>query len=70
MANQDLETAWRSLLAGEKIAALRTSRRIFRRIPAERRCKNCSAPFTGAGGVLMRLHGRRPYKRNPRFCNF
>jgi len=39
-------------------------------IPGKQRCKNCNAPFTGIGGMFMRLVGRGQFNRNPRFCDF
>jgi adenylate cyclase len=44
-------------------------RRIFRRLPAEPRCRLCAAPFGGAGAPLMRLIGKRPSESNPTMCN-
>ena len=67
---EEREETWRGILTGpgcEGICA--KSRRIFGVIPATERCKNCNAPFTGAGAVLMRQIGRGRYDRNPRFCN-
>lgn len=45
-------------------------RRLQAMIPASRRCKNCHAPFTGIASVLMRVVGKGPYNKNPRFCNW
>ncbi len=45
-------------------------RRLFRILPHDPRCKFCSAPFQGVGGVLMRaVFGKRQSNLNPRFCN-
>jgi len=45
-------------------------RRLFRVLPQDPRCKFCSAPFRGIGGVMMRiLFGKRQSNLNPRFCN-
>ena len=46
----------------------RRNRRIFRRLPSEPRCRLCAAPFTGAGGPVMRLVGRSPATQNPAIC--
>ncbi len=47
-------------------------RGLYRLIPSSGRCKNCYAPFTGMGAVLVRLTDRirAPSTRNPRFCEF
>jgi hypothetical protein len=65
---QNVEWLWRSLLTGSIM--FYGPRRIFRLIPATQRCKNCLAPLQGRGVALMRLLGRGPFQRNPRFCNF
>lgn len=65
---RDVEWLWRSLLTGSIV--FYGPRRIFRMIPATQRCKNCLAPLQGGGVLLMRLLGRGPFERNPRFCNF
>lgn len=64
-----VEAMWRAVIAGEN-PIWRSGWRLRRMIPAEQRCKNCNAPFTGVGGLLMRLVGRGQYHRNPRFCDF
>jgi hypothetical protein len=64
-----VEEMWHGIIAGLN-PVWRKGWRMRRMIPAERRCKNCNAPFTGIGGLFMRLTGRGPYNRNPRFCNF
>lgn len=47
----------------------RWERRLFRLLPHDPRCKLCSAPFKGAGGMVMRQMGFGPSSKNPRFCN-
>jgi hypothetical protein len=61
---------WQEVLAGQKLKTWRSGRRLLGRIPADDRCKNCNAPLTGPGAILMRIVGRAPYKRNPKFCNY
>jgi len=58
---------WRSLLSGED-QAMRRLRATWRRVPHGPRCKVCSAPFAGIGGVATRviLHGRSI--ANPTMC--
>ena len=44
-------------------------RRVMSRIPSDPRCQMCASPFTGVGGGLMRLVGKRPSEGNPNMCN-
>jgi hypothetical protein len=70
MVREDvIEETWRRILTGED-PRLRRGRSVMRAIPARRRCKNCNAPFTGIASFPMRLLGRGPYNRNPRFCDW
>jgi adenylate cyclase len=65
---QTAEEYWQNLLTGRRSPA-RTERAFFRMFPHDPRCKLCNVPFAGAGGAVMRALGRRPSKRNPRYCN-
>jgi adenylate cyclase len=48
----------------------RHHRRWFRLLPSAPRCELCFAPFSGVGGMALRLvKGIRPSRLNPRFCN-
>ncbi len=38
-------------------------------LPAPPRCKLCLAPFRGWGGWAMRVSGKGPSSRNPRYCS-
>jgi adenylate cyclase len=58
---------WRAVLTGEH-PGLRRGRRLFGRLPAGARCKLCNAPQAGPFGPLMRLIGKAPSNKNPRFC--
>jgi adenylate cyclase len=57
----------RSILLGSH-PAMRFGRRVFSRIPSDPRCKLCSNPFHGLGGGIMRLMGRGPWPKNPKYC--
>ncbi len=59
---------WRALLDGEY--GWDKDRKFFARFPGKRRCKNCNAPLDGIGAWAVRFLGRRPFRRNPRFCDF
>jgi adenylate cyclase len=61
------ESEWRAFLSGDH-PIIRRDRRLRGLMPSEPRCKNCHAPFGPPGGWLMRLRGRGPWAKNPRFC--
>jgi adenylate cyclase len=62
------EEFWRTYL--ENPDSLMTfGRRVFSRLPANPRCQMCAAPFSGVGGSLMRVIGKRPSDGNPNMCN-
>jgi adenylate cyclase len=62
------EVFWRDYLNNPD-SMQRIGRRVFSRIPSAPRCRQCGAPFTGPGGRLMRLIGKRQSSRNPNMCN-
>jgi hypothetical protein len=43
-------------------------RHLVGHLPKNPRCTLCNAPFRGFGAPLMRLLGKPPSTRNPRFC--
>jgi adenylate cyclase len=59
---------WRAFLMGEEPIFHRYFR-VFRVLPSSPRCKVCYAPYKGAGGVVMRMMGRRPARMNPKICS-
>jgi adenylate cyclase len=44
------------------------SRRWHARLPSSPRCKLCAAPFSGAGGLIMRFAGHARWAKNPKYC--
>lgn len=62
-----LEEEWRSRLLGTN-PALRAGRRFFSRLPSAPRCEMCASPFAAPFGPLMKLIGKGPFDRNPRYC--
>lgn len=64
---RDSEMA-RSVITG-KNPAMRFGRRTFRHIPSHPRCKLCASPFGGFGGPLMRIVGKGPWAKNPKYCS-
>ena len=65
MANEEV---WYAVF-GPGHPDLQKQHRLHKRLPSPPRCKLCLAPFGGLGGAYMRLRGKRPSNRNPRFCS-
>lgn len=64
-----VEETWRRFLLQGDIANERRQQRIFKILPAQRRCKFCKAPLVGAGAPVARVFfDKRPSNLNPRFC--
>ncbi len=65
-----VEGLWRAYLTTGEFKSERRMRRIFRMLPGTPRCKNCYAPFRGAGSRVVKLvYGKRPSNLNPQMCN-
>jgi adenylate cyclase len=65
-----IEHLWRLYLTTGEFPKERRQRRFFRLLPGHPRCKNCYAPFGGAGShVVKALYGKRPANMNPQLCN-
>ena len=63
------EAYWRDFMEQGGDTMKGVGRRIFRRIPADPRCRMCASPFAGPGAPLMRLIGKRQAQQNPNWCN-
>ena len=65
-----VEQLWRTVLTEGVYGKERRKRRFFRLLRGHPRCKNCFAPFQGAGSRVARLiYKTRPSNVNPRLCN-
>jgi adenylate cyclase len=62
------EEFWRDFLEQGGDTWKGVGRRVFKRIPADPRCRMCASPFAGPGAPLMRLIGKRPSDANPNWC--
>jgi len=62
-----VDKMWHKVLTGGEPMFGHT-RHLFGLIPSDPRCKICNAPFRGFGAPLMHLIGKRPSRKNPRFC--
>ena len=49
-------------------ARVRRVVKLVSRLPSAPRCEACGNPFRGPGGALMRLVGKGPSRKNPRWC--
>lgn len=61
------EEEWRSLLLGTN-PALRAFRGFFLAIPSPPRCEFCAVPFAGPFAPVLKVLGKGPWARNPRYC--
>jgi adenylate cyclase len=68
MEGNPADAIWYKVLTGGE-PAFGQVHHLFGLIPSNPRCKICNAPFRGFGAPLMRLMGKRPSKKNPRFCS-
>jgi len=65
-----VEELWRKYLTTGEFAKETRQRKFFRMLPGSPRCKNCYAPFQGAGSrVVSLLYGKKPSNLNPQLCN-
>ena len=73
MANpteKEVENFWRTYLTTGHFEKERRQRHLFRLLPGTPRCKNCYAPFQGAGHLVVKtLYGKQPSKLKPQLCN-
>jgi len=68
--NSVAEQIWRTYLTTGEIEKERRQRRFFKFLPGTPRCKNCYAPFGGAGSAVVRIfYSKRPSNMNPHLCN-
>ena len=61
---------WRTYLTTGEFPKERRLRQFFRLLPGTPRCKNCYAPFEGAGSPVVKIFwGKHPSNLNPQLCN-
>jgi adenylate cyclase len=58
---------WRAILVGTH-PEFRLGRRLLKHLPSPPRCKLCAAPFRGAASPFMRIVGKGPWPKNPKYC--
>ena len=52
----------------QSLGSAKTARRVYRRLPSTRRCKECLVPFLGLFSVPFRFVQIRPSRKNPNLC--
>src|SRR5262245_7701485 len=62
------ERLWKTVFA-DGHPKLKSYQRFHSWLPSPPRCRMCYAPFKGVGGAYMRLRGKGPANRNPRYCS-
>lgn len=67
--DETTEEIWRGVLTGQN-PALQKARRLWKYVPSDPRCKMCSSPFGGVGGLLAKVMRHGPMPRNPLLCGF
>jgi adenylate cyclase len=68
--NPAVDNIWRTYLTTGEADTERRKRRLFKILPGTPRCKNCYAPFGGAGSrVVKAIYSKRPSNMNPQLCN-
>jgi adenylate cyclase len=63
----EAEALWRGILLGTD-HRYRDSYALLNRLPGSPRCRFCSAPFKGPGAIVARRMGRKPWAKNPHYC--
>lgn len=63
--NTDL---WRTIFA-DGHPDLSAQQKFHGKLPTDPRCRLCSAPFAGLGGLYMRFRGKKQSSRNEHYCN-
>jgi adenylate cyclase len=63
----EADAMWRGILLGTD-HRYRDGYELFRRLPGSPRCYLCSAPFKGPGSIVARRMGRKPWAKNPHYC--
>ena len=68
MADNPNQPVWHAIFAVGH-PDLKKYQRFNQRLPSPPRCKLCYAPYRGIGSLLMKLQGRAPSNKNPRYCS-
>jgi adenylate cyclase len=61
------EEVWRVMLTDPN--PMLRMRRFWGRLPSPPRCKFCTRPFGGAGGLVMSAIGLGPWTKNAKYCS-
>ena len=50
------------------LGTVKIARRLYRRLPSTKRCKECLVPFLGLFSIPFSLVQIRPSRKNPNLC--
>jgi adenylate cyclase len=70
LTKEEINQMWHDWFAVDALRAEKVFTKTFRLLPRDPRCKICSSPFEGMGGLVMRtVFGREQSALNPQFCS-
>lgn len=70
LTKEEINQMWHDWFAVDALRAEKIFSNTYRLLPHDPRCKICSSPFEGVGGLVMRtVFGRGRSVLNPQFCN-
>ena len=70
LTKDEINRMWHDWFTVDALQAEKIYSRTFRLLPHDPRCKICSSPFDGVGGLVMRtVFNRGRSKLNPQFCS-
>jgi hypothetical protein len=52
----------------QSLGTTKIARRVYRRLPSTKRCKECLVPFLGLFSIPFSLVQIRPSRKNPNLC--
>lgn len=52
----------------QNLGTIKITRRLYRRLPSTKRCKECLVPFLGLFSIPFSLVQIRPSRKNPNLC--
>jgi len=50
------------------LGTVKIARRLYRRLPSTKRCKECLVPFLGLFSIPFSMVHIRPSRKNPNLC--
>jgi len=70
ITKEEINQMWHDWFAVDALRTEKIFSNTYRLLPHDPRCKICSSPFEGVGGLVMRtVFGRKQSALNPQFCS-